>query len=92
MKTKHIVIQMIKIEMEEVDPEEEIYLSDLEDDLEWSFIIRLDKYVTKDIVVTKGSFRDTRKNQDYQPGGEYRGEEQFQMLVNFFKKEGYEVI
>lgn len=90
MKTKHIVIQMIKEEKTTVTKEEcnkEVVI-----DSKYSYLVRLDKYVTKNIVVTKGSYRDVREDEDYKPGGEYRGEEEFQMLVNFFKKEGYEVI
>lgn len=89
MNKKHIVIQMIK----ETYPED-IWdmLQDFDDKERFSYIIRIDKYVTNNIIVTKTSYRNVKKDRDYREINESRGEEAFQQIVKYFRKEGYQLL
>ena len=90
---KTLITQLIKEEKIDID------LDELYEDIGWveeperfTYIVKIERRITTEKTELKISYRDTRIDMDYKIIHESQKKEDYKKIVNFFKKNGYNLL
>ncbi len=86
---KTIIEQYIKEELINIDLDGEDTLGCVEEPERFTYIIKVERKISKGKTETSISYRDTRIDMDYKLIHETIRKEDYKRYVDFFKKEGY---